>query len=138
MKHFILCLFLLISFYASAQQQENPCNSPKLELYGAQNELLPEGTMPRGTVKLVVKNNPKCTREITFEVVRAKVYYVRGTRPLAYVEVNGQNVDFTDWEGAYKPGDRILFEILDVNYTFSDGKKGRFPGAVMENWVFKE
>ncbi|MBC5992015.1 hypothetical protein [Pontibacter cellulosilyticus] len=140
MRYLLLTLFLFAALTATAQskpqKQDTPCNSPDLVLYNELNKQLPEDSLPITKVKLVVNNNPDCDKNVNFKVLKAKAYYVRDVRPLAEVEIEGDVFDFSIWEGPHKVGDRILIQVLDVSYTFADGKTGKFPGAVMKNWHF--
>lgn len=140
MKYLLLTVFLFAALAASAQnkthKQDTPCNSPDLVLYNELNQLLPEESLPTTKVKLVVNNNPDCGKDVTFKVLKAKAYYVRGMRPLAEAEIEGDVFDFSIWEGPHRVGDRILIQVLEVSYTFADGKTGKFPGTVMKNWHF--
>ncbi|MEJ8757190.1 hypothetical protein WG947_09305 [Pontibacter sp. H259] len=142
MKHILpflaLLLFNLTSFAQQAAKTGDPCRDPFISLYDANQQKLPEGTLPQGKVMILVRNNPNCSKHFTFKAEKMTVYLVGGVRPLAQAQLNGNSFDFSEWQKFYKEADRILIEITEVSYTYNKGEeKGTFPGSVIKNWSFK-
>ncbi|WP_187066158.1 hypothetical protein [Pontibacter cellulosilyticus] len=79
--------------------------------------------MPRGKVVLIVRKNPACDKPIVFSVKGGRYYYAKGAKPLETVSFTGPVVDFTEQAKKYQPGNRILFEILDLTYNYNKGEK---------------
>lgn len=140
MKQVLLALALVLSAYTSFAQQapaaEDPCHEPVLELYNANRRKVPEGTMPRGKVVLIVRKNPACDQSIVFTVKGGRYYYAKGAKHLETVSFTGPVMDFTELSKKYQPGNRILFEIIDITYNYNKGEKtGQFSGGVVKNWL---
>ncbi|MBC5991871.1 hypothetical protein [Pontibacter cellulosilyticus] len=139
MKQVLLVLALVFSAYISFAQQapaaDDPCHQPILELYDDNRRKLPEGAMPRGKATLIVRNNPACDKPQIFSVKSARYYHVRGAIPLNTVTFSGPTTDFTGLAKVYKPGDRLLFEVLEIIcYNKKGEETGKFPGGVVKSW----
>ncbi|MEJ8757193.1 hypothetical protein WG947_09320 [Pontibacter sp. H259] len=140
MKGILFTLTLLLYSATSFAQKQNtetkhPCLLPVLELHNEIKEKLTEGTIPNGKITMRLQKNQACTESVKYEVLRANLIHVRGFRPVATVDVNGNVADLSEMGSKFVPGDRLYME-LKVRYTTSKGKTGETTFS--HNWVFKE
>ncbi len=139
MKQVLLALALMLCASTSFAQQvpvdSTLCHEPVLELYDANRRKLTKGARPRGKVILIVRNNPACDIPQTFSVKGGSYFHARGTTSLRTVRFTGPVVDFTGQEKLFRAGDRLIFEVLDLNcYNKKSKEASKFSGTIVKSW----
>jgi len=140
MKRLLFILALLLytaTSFAQKQKAEtkHPCLLPVLELYNEKKEELAEGVIPKGKITMRLQKNQACTENVTYEILKAQLIHVRGFRPVARIDVNGNVADLSEIESYFVPRDRLYME-LRARYKTDKGKTGETTFSF--NWYFED
>jgi hypothetical protein len=120
MKKLLLVLALLSGRWASAQ---TACPPPELKAFHNEQQIKTAGSAFTPVITLTLANNPACPPAASYQVRKAQMTLMRGSRPvLPARDYQGADIDLTDFGKHAQPGDQLYMKVLEVVSTRAGGQ----------------